>query len=44
VAIVDAATGAAQAVDTGAVRLSEVTQDADVANAGEVSEARAWPA
>lgn len=39
-AIVDAAPGAKEAVDTGAVRLSDVTQDAEVAKVG-VSEALA---
>ena len=37
-AVVDAAPGAAQAVDTGAVPLSVVAEDAAVALAGDVSE------
>lgn len=40
-AIVDMAPGAREAVDVGAVRLSEVTQDAEVAKAGDVAEALA---
>jgi hypothetical protein len=40
-AIVDAAPGAEEAVDVGAVRLGEVTQDAEVAEAGDVTEALA---
>src|SRR4051794_37910418 len=40
-AIVDAAPGAAAAVDVGAVRLSEVTQDVGVAGAGDVAAALA---
>ena len=40
-AIVDAAPGAEEAVDVGAVLLSDVTQDAEVAAAGDVAEALA---
>jgi hypothetical protein len=40
-AIVDAAPGAKEAVDVGAVRLSDVTQDAEIAQAGDVAEALA---
>ncbi|MGY1616848.1 heme peroxidase family protein [Geodermatophilus sp. SYSU D00691] len=40
-AIVDAAPGAEEAVETGAVRLSDVTQDAEVAETGNVADALA---
>src|SRR5215211_1104877 len=40
-AIVDAAPGAEDAVDVGAVRLSDVTQDAELAGARDVTEALA---
>lgn len=40
-AIVDAAPGAKEAVDAGSVRLSDVTQDAEVAKTADVAEALA---